>query len=368
MVAESFVLGAAQCGAVFGDKAATVDKTCEWIERAGKEGVDLLVFPETHVPGFPYWRADPPRPKWLELMTDLQRNSLQIGDDALDVLADAIDEANVNVVLGANELDDHPGSETLYNSLFYFDRDGTHLGTHRKLVPTHVERTIWGRGDPATLQTYNTDTGALGGLICYENHMTLAKAALAAKGEEIHAAAWTGFWTQEPDQPGVKGVADSSEAVETSDIYPAMREYAFETQSFVVSASPYLPAEELEDVIGEVPDLSVAGGGSMLINPVGVVQEGPVFGEETLLTHEFERDERRAAKAIFDSQGHYNRWDAVQLLISDEQVDPISEGESRRHNSRERSLSAARREVIAEEHGVPIGAVDDVAAALSDCE
>jgi amidase/nitrilase len=155
MVAESFVLGAAQCGAVFGDKAATVDKTCEWIERAGKEGVDLLVFPETHVPGFPYWRADPPRPKWLELMTDLQRNSLQIGDDALDVLADAIDEANVNVVLGANELDDHPGSETLYNSLFYFDRDGTHLGTHRKLVADSRRANNLGArrsGDPANVQ------------------------------------------------------------------------------------------------------------------------------------------------------------------------------------------------------------------------
>lgn len=364
MAEESFTLAAAQCGAEFGDMDATIDKTCSWIERAGREDVDLLVFPETHIPGFPYWRADPPRPRWLELMVDLQKNSLQEGDEGLDVLSEAIANANVNVVLGANELDDRPGSETLYNSLFYFDRDGTHLGTHRKLVPTHVERTIWGRGDPGSLRTYDTDIGTIGGLVCYENHMTLAKAALAARGEEIHAAAWTGFWSQDPTNPGVKGVADSPDDVETSDIYPAMREYAFETQSFVVSASPYLASDALEDVLGEVPELSVAQGGSMLIDPVGVVQEGPVFGEETLLTHEFHRDERRAAKAIFDAQGHYSRWDAVQLLVSDEERGPIRERRCSEDLDVSRSLSSSQREEIASKHDISLELVDDVAAEI----
>jgi amidase/nitrilase len=256
-------------------------------------------------------------------MIELQKNSLQLGDSALDVLSDAIAEANVNVALGANELDDRPGSETLYNSIFYFDRDGDHVGTHRKLVPTHVERTIWGRGDPGSLDTYDLDVGTVGGLICYENHMTLSKAALAAKGEEIHVAPWTGFWQQDPETPGVKLEATSEDALETSDIYPAMREYAFETQSYVVSSSPYVPDDVLAEYLGYKPDLSVGTGGSMLIDPLGVVQAGPVFGEEQLLTHEFDRDDRRAAKTIFDALGHYTRWDAVQLSIDDADLGPV---------------------------------------------
>lgn len=358
MPSESFVLAAAQCTPVFGEKEATIDETCSWIERAGDEGVDLLVFPETHVPGFPYWRDDPPRDEWLELMVELQKNSLHRGDEALDVLSDAIAEANVNVVLGTNELDDRPGSETLYNSIFFFDRDGDHVGTHRKLVPTHAERTVWGRGDPGTLDTYDLDVGTVGGLICYENHMTLSKAALAAKGEEIHVAPWTGFWRQDPDTPGVKLEATSANAIETSDIYPAMREYAFETQSFVVSSSPYVPDDVLAEYLGYKPELSVGTGGSMLIDPTGVVQAGPVFGEERLLTHEFDRDDRRAAKTIFDALGHYSRWDAVRLLIDDSSFDPAASVDERGAPVELPDVDGQR--ALAEKYDVPESVVHDI--------
>ncbi len=355
--AEEFTLAAAQVEPVFHDKAATLDRTCEWIERAGDADADLVVFPETYFPGYPYWRGATSIPRWTELMVELQRNSLHVGDDAMDVLGDAIREADVNVVLGTNELSDRTGSETLYNSLFFFDRSGELVGRHRKLMPTHQERAVWGRGDPSSLRTYDTDLGRLGGLVCYENHMTLSKAALTAMGEEIHAAVWPGFWEQH-GHPGDKTRAESADARDTCDIYPAVREYAFETQSFVVSCSAYVSEGAPEGFTEDELGFNVAAGGSMLVNPAGVVKAGPAVGEETLLTAEFSRDERRATKAYFDAMGHYSRWDAVNLRVSDETLEPTAD----RAEPGRGTLSAARAETIADEHDVPIDAVEDVAA------
>jgi amidase/nitrilase len=294
-------------------------------------------------------------------MVDLQKNSLGVEDDAVDVLGEAIDDANVHVALGTNEVSDRRGSETLYNAIFYFDRDGSLVGRHRKLMPTHGERAIWGRGDPSSLATYDTDIGTLGGLICYENHMTLSKAALTAMGEEIHAAVWPGFWEQH-GHPGDKSRAETSEAVDTCDIYPAMREYAFETQSFVAACSAYMsedPPNEFEDELG----FNVAAGGSMLINPAGIVKAGPLVGEEGLLTAEFDRDERRATKAYFDAMGHYSRWDAVSLSVSDETLEPMTGTDGRRTRTNGH-LSAAAAERIAEDHEVDVETVEAVAEAL----
>lgn len=371
MSAESFTLAAAQAEPVYHDKEATLDKTCRWIKRAGDEGADLVVFPESYFPGYPYWRGSVSIPRWTDLMIDLQKNSLHTDDEAIDVLGDAINDANVHVVLGTNELSDRKGSDTLYNTLFYFDRSGALIGRHRKLMPTHEERAIWGRGEPESLRTYESDIGQLGGLICYENHMTLSKAALTAKGEEIHAAVWPGFWEQH-GHPGDKSRATDSTAMDSCDIYPAVREYAFETQSFVASCSAYMSSDIPEEFSEDELGFNVAAGGSMLVNPAGVVKAGPAVDEEALLTAEFSRDERRATKAYFDAMGHYTRWDAVNLEMSDEKYQPIhththdsmnGESYSRRTNG---MLSPAEIQTIADEHEVSIEAVESVVAAVQD--
>lgn len=365
MLSESFTLAAAQVEPVYHDKEGTLDKTCTWIERAGEHDVDVVVFPETYFPGYPYWRRSVSIPRWTELMVELQKNSLSVGDDALDVLGDAIDDADVHVVLGANELSDRKGSETLYNSLFFFDRTGRLVRRHRKLMPTHDERSIWGRGDPGSLQTHDTDVGTVGGLICYENHMTHSKAALTAMGEEIHTACWPGFWEQH-GHPGDKTRAADAEARDTCDIYPAMREYAFATQSFVASCSAYMSDDAVDEFGADELGFNVAAGGSMLLNPAGIVKAGPVIGEETLLTAEFHRDERRATKAYFDAMGHYTRWDAVSLDVSDEILDPMRRrGGERRPATRDESpLSPAAAEELATEYDVPIDAVEAIAHAV----
>ena len=356
MLPESFTLAAAQVGPVYHDKEGTLDKTCRWIERAGDEGADLVVFPETYFSGYPSWQWSVSYPRWTDLVIDLQKNSLHVDDEAVDVLLETADEADVTVVLGTNEIDDRRGSGTLYNSIFYLSNEGEFLGRHRKLVPTHEERAIWGRGDPSSLRTYETNVGTVGGLVCWENHMTLSKAALCAEGEEVHAALWPGFWTQN-GHPGDTPRAASADAKETSDIYPAMREYAFANQAFVVSCSTYMsqdpPDGFTEDELGH----NVAAGGSMLVNPAGIVKEGPVVGEEALLVADFERDERRAMKAYFDAMGHYSRWDAISLHRNDTTLEPV-------HEHHRDGLSAARALDIAESNDVDVELVEQVAEAL----
>lgn len=366
MTAGQFKAAAAQVAPVFHDKEGTIDKTCRWIEEARRQDVDIVVFPETHVPGYPYWRGCDIH-RWSDLMVDLQKNSLSVNDEGLVILQDAIADANMHVVLGATEMSERHGSETLYNTLFYFDRSGELVRRHRKLIPTHQERSIWGRGDPSNLTTHATDIGRIGGLICYENHMTLSKAALTAMGEEIHPAVWPGFWEQE-GHPGRKVPATDEGAIQTCDQYAAVREYAFETQSFVISAASYVDEAAVEDFGGSAdffePEefgFSLATGGSMLVNPAGIVKEGPALGEETLLTTTFDWDERRATKAYFDAVGHYTRWDAVNLHVEDTTYNPIRQNEDVTPNPR---LSREKLDELSEEYDVSPDLLHDLAEEL----
>lgn len=353
MIPEKFKLGAAQVEPVYHDKEATIDKAISWIEQAAKKDIDLLVFPETFVPGYPYWRGFE-IPQWSEKMVELQKNSISKDDESIEKLQESISNANLHVALGANEISDRSGSNTIYNSILFFDKQGELVRTHRKLMPTHTERAVWGRGDPSSLSTHDSDIGQIGGLICYENHMTMSKAALTTMGEEIHPAVWPGFWEQD-GHPGNKKAAETEEAIKTCDQYAAMREYAFETQSYVASASAYMSDDVLEDVSGGDIDYNIAAGGSMLINPAGIVKEGPVIGKEALLTAEFTNDERRATKAYFDALGHYSRWDAVNLNISTESLQPFNT-----NSEADKEISSYDIQNIAEEADVDIEVVENI--------
>jgi nitrilase len=155
-----------------------------------------LVTPETGIPTYPYWRGtfgylDPKGSKdWRETILAFYDQSVRIPGPETDALCEAAKSADLYCVIGLNEQDDRPGSKTLYNTLLFISRNGEIMGRHRKTVPTYHERTIWGRGDSRDLQVFETDIGRIGGLICYENHMTLLKSTMASMGEEIHACSW----------------------------------------------------------------------------------------------------------------------------------------------------------------------------------
>ncbi len=313
-------VAAAQISPVFMDKKATLDKTCKFISEAGRNGAELVVFPETYIPGYAYWRGILPISRWTELMVDYQKNSVVIPSGDTGILCSAARDANVNCVIGCSELDNHLGGGTLYNTMLFIGRDGSILGKHRKLMPTHGERMVWGLGDASNLKVFNMDIGMVGGLVCYENHMILARAVMAARGEEIHCAVWPGWWVMDKHPGAKKRYQPGKDSPHLCDIEYAVREYAFETQNFVISVSQYIPSSEMPE---ECRDLNIAAGGSFIVNPAGLSLVEPIFDEEKLIYGILDADERRATKAYFDAMGHYTRWDTVRLELREEPWTPI---------------------------------------------
>lgn len=336
---ERVKVAAAQVSPAFMDREATVDKACRTIEEAGRKGARLTVFSETFIPGFPYWRGLQPISRWSEIMVEYQKNALRIPSGDTEVLCDAAREANMVVAIGCTELSDLKGSSTLYNTILFIDSTGEILGKHRKLMPTHGERMVWGMGSASDVITFDTGLGTIGGLVCYEHHMTLLKAAMASLGEEIHCAVWPGYWVMD-HHPGKKKRWEEGDPIHMCDIEHAVREYAFENQCFVISVGQYIPDEEMPEWC---QDFNVAAGGSMIVNPAGVVVEGPVMNREEILYAELNADDRNMTKAYFDCMGHYSRWDILRLEMRRGPTSPVSEvkGSSRK-----------KIEVVAERHGI----------------
>ncbi|MBI2197832.1 MAG: hypothetical protein HYU42_04430 [Candidatus Rokubacteria bacterium] len=176
------------------------------------------------------------------------------------------------------------------------------------------------------------DIGRLGGLICYEHHMTLLRAAMAIKGEELHAAVWPGWWSMDRHLGAKKADPGSRDC----DVEFAIREYALENSTFVVSSSWYLPLSDIPPELQDVMQYNLAVGGTCIVNPSGQWVCEPVFRQETTVWAEIDQEERRLAKASFDAVGHYSRFDVLQLLIREE-------GGSRRRRLRRGPGSCARR-------------------------
>ncbi len=307
---ETFVAAAVQAAPVFLDREASVEKAIALIDEAAGRGAQLVVFPETWLPGYPVWifgAAGWDDPLSKRVYAQLQRNAVQIPSPQTDALCRAAKRARVYVVMGLNERDAAFSGGTLYNTLLYIAPDGAILGLHRKLVPTHAERIVWGQGDGSTLAVFETALGRLGGLICWEHWMPLARFAMHAKGEQVYVAAW----------PEV-----------TEAHYLASRHYAFEGRCFVVCAGSYLTVDDLpadfplREAVGANGDFGQAQGiilpgGSGLIGPDGAWVAGPVAGEETIVYGPIDLDRIAEEQQALDTAGHYNRPDVFQLSVDE---------------------------------------------------
>ena len=307
-------VGAAQISPYFFDKEKTLEKTCHYIQEAGNLGLDLIVFPEVYFCGYPYWRGAVSVRQSTELAARLIESAITWNGEEAMHMAEAAKKAKVNCVIGCNELSDQPGSLTIYNSLIVISRQGKVLGRHRKLMPTHSERVYWGMGDASDIRTFECDIGTVGACICYEHHMTLLRAAMAIRGEEIHCALWPGWWRVE----GHMGAKVGDPRSTTCDIESAVRQHAIENQVFVVSSSWYLKDKDIPRDLKEVMKYNLAVGGSCIVNPAGIIIEGPTFNQETIVHAEIDLNERRLAKAYLDGVGHYSRPDILNLRIHDE--------------------------------------------------
>ncbi|KYH36942.1 MAG: nitrilase [Candidatus Bathyarchaeota archaeon B23] len=337
-------VAAAQVSPVYLDKEATLDKACKTIEEVSRAGARLVVFSETFIPGYPYWRGLLPISKWSDLMVEYQKNAVRIPSGDTDILCDAAREADVVVVMGCTEMTDRRGGGTLYNTILFIGNDGRILGRHRKLMPTHGERTVWGMGDITDVRVFDTEIGVVGDLVCYEHHMSLLKAAMAILGEEIHCGLWPGWWVMRR-HPGAKERYRPGEDTHLCDIEYAIKEYAFETQTFVISVSQYVPDDALPDYCA---GFNIAAGGSFIVNPAGVYLAEPIFDKEAILYAELDADDRRHTKAYFDALGHYARWDLLRLDLRGEPLEPLA-GRPRRQIHPETIQELAERYGIEEE-------------------
>ena len=284
---------------VAADIQSGLDLTHQKALEAAGSGAELIVFPETWIPGYPAW-LDLSRDAALwdhapvkAVFARIAENSVAIPGPALDRLADAAREAKATLVVGLSErVGRGAGRGTLYNSLITIGPDGRLLNHHRKLVPTYTERLIWGGGDVEGLRAVDTPAGRVSALVCWEHWMPLARQALHESGEDVHVAVW-------PTVHDLHQVAS--------------RQYAFEGRCFVLASGALMRASSLppelephpERVRG--PEQWVLRGGSAIIGPDGRYIVEPVYDEPRIVIAEL--DLRRASEEsmTLDVTGHYHR-------------------------------------------------------------
>ena len=285
------------------DRDATIDVVAARTAEAAGAGAGLVVFPETFIPAYPssVWAkalAGWGEPGAKEAFALLHRESLELPGPDADRLAAIAREHGVWLVIGVNEVDPaRPG--TLYNSLLYYSPAGELALHHRKLVPTNHERLVWGPGDGRGLRAIETPIGRLGGLICWENYMPLARFSLYESGIEIYIAS----------------TADDGDSWQAT-----LRHIALESRSFVVApchfqrASSYpedFPLASLlegRDILGR--------GGSAILGPDGSYLAGPLYDEEGILYAELDPDLLLQSRQRFDPAGHYHRPDVLTLTVT----------------------------------------------------
>jgi nitrilase len=296
-------VAAAQMAPVYQDRAATLAKAADAILEAGRNGAELLAFPEAFVPGYPFWAMalDP-----MSINPFVQRayaEAVEIPSPALDPVRAAAREAGVTVCLGVNER----AGGTLYNTQLFLGPDGGILGRRRKLMPTSHERLVWGRGDGSDLRVFDLPFGRLGALICYEHANPLFRYAVIGQGEEIHIATW----------PGLGGISTVVDA--------ACRHHAFEAQAFVVNVTSIVTPEILAALGtgGSVAKLQPGGGYTAIVTPRGDFLAGPAREGETILYADLDPALIDRAKSIVDTIGHYARPDVVTFQLNQTPQLPI---------------------------------------------
>jgi len=284
---------------VAADLKSGLEKTAELTHEAARSKAELIVFPETWIPGYPVW-LDVCRDAALwdyapakRVFARMAENSISVPGPDLDFLADLARDVGATLVLGISEVvKAGPGRGTLYNSLLTLGPDGRLLNHHRKLMPTYTERLIWGAGDAEGLRAVETPAGRVSALVCWEHWMPLARQALHESGEDIHVAVW-------PTVHEMHQVAS--------------RNYAFEGRCYVLAAGALMRASALPTELEPHPErVSHPGqwllrGGSTIIAPDGTYVVEPVYEKPQILVAELELGRIREEGMTLDVTGHYHR-------------------------------------------------------------
>jgi nitrilase len=277
------------------DRDATIEKLSQLACDAAGNGAQLVLFPETFVPVYPSnrWARDLAYgTEGAKLWARLAQQSVEIPSAAADAIAAAARESGAWLAVGVNERE----RGTLFNALLLFAPDGSLALHHRKLVPTNHERLVWGPGDGGGLETVDIGAARVGGLICWENLMPLARFALYERGVEIYLA---------------------PTADDTDDWLASVRHIARESRSFVLSCCVFQRAASYPADVPIAPGDQLLGrGGSAIFAPDGSVLAGPLWDEEGILYADLDPDALYAARQRFDPAGHYHRPDVLTLTVN----------------------------------------------------
>jgi nitrilase len=292
-----------QASPVLLDRDATLAKVARLTDQAAAGGARLVLFPEAFVPAYP---------RELSFGTVIGRRtaagraafqrywdqSVDVPGPATDMLGAAARRNNVYLAIGVIERARREHGATLYCTVLYFGPDGALLGTHRKLKPTAAERVIWGEGDGSTLSAFRTDFGTIGGLICWENYMPLARMAMYGKGVEIYLAP----------------TADARDSW-----LATVRHIACEGRCFVLSANQFVVRSAWPSDWEPLPEGTeiLCRGGSAIVGPLGDLLAGPLYDVEGILTADLDLDELTRARFDFDVVGHYSRPDVFRLVVNE---------------------------------------------------
>jgi len=293
-----------QAAPIWLDREASTDKACRLIADAARQGAQLIAFPEAWLPGFPWW-AFLGTPVWgNSFFVELYANAVEIPSPTTERLCRAAKKARAHLVMG---MDERAGS-SLYCTQLFIDDKGCVMGRHRKLKPTHVERSVWGEGDGSDLRVFDTPLGRLGGLNCWEHLQPLIRYAMYSLGEQVHVSGW----------PAFSLYRRQSYALGEEACTGASREYALEGSCFVLSAVSVVSKEMIER-LADTPEradlIEVGGGGSRIFGPDGSTIAGPAPGdEEAILTADIDLSEIARAKNFADPTGHYSRPDVLSLI------------------------------------------------------
>ncbi len=302
-----------QAAPILFDRDATVEKTCRLTTEAAAQGAQLILFPEAFIPAYPRGlgfgtvvgsRSPAGRRTWERYWA----NAVAVPGPATEALGAAAREAKAYLAVGVIERDGQFSRGTLYCTLLYFGPDGRLLGKHRKLKPTAAERLIWGEGDGSTLTVVETEFGKVGGLICWENYMPLARMAMYGKGVEIYLAP----------------TADARDTWQAT-----LRHIACEGRCFVLGCNQFVTKEMYPTDLDGIEDLAdqpdvLCRGGSAIISPLGEVLAGPLYNQEGTLYAELDLAEVAQGKFDFDVVGHYARPDVFQLTVNERPTPPVN--------------------------------------------